>query len=64
MTVRTAYALQFLKGGFNTSAVRSASVPFGSGGEVRLGASAARPRCAPCQPWRSARMTVFLAACA
>lgn len=36
VTVRTAYALQFLKGGFNTSAVRSASVPFGSGGEVTL----------------------------
>lgn len=37
VALRTAYALQFLKGTFETAAIRSASLPFGSGGEVRPG---------------------------
>ncbi|KAL4444355.1 hypothetical protein ABPG75_012092 [Micractinium tetrahymenae] len=36
VTVRTAYALQFLKGAFDTTAIRSASLPFGSGGQVAM----------------------------
>ncbi|KAL4418931.1 hypothetical protein ABPG77_005225 [Micractinium sp. CCAP 211/92] len=36
VTLRTAYALQFATGAFDASAIPSASVPFGSGGQVAM----------------------------
>lgn len=36
MTMRSAYALQFLKGTLgNATNIRSSTVPFGAGGQVR-----------------------------